>query len=230
MLSHGRHTGYHGGMWRWSFEPADGGLTWRGRAYDRARDSFFLEHGLDDRLVYLGTETIDDQGFGRVALAMAVGPGGALAPLAETRIDAPASAVADPSGTFVWLATGWTAGTTRLDAYRPEANGALGRPESADWQRPAPVVHPSGRVLYAASPTHVEAYAVDPVTGRPRLSARVAFAAADRLPLAVHPQGRFVYVAAPTEVHAFRAEADGRLEDYGRVAPGGTRLVTVRPQ
>src|SRR5262245_54537060 len=130
MLSAGHHTGYHGGMWRWSFDEADGGLTWRGKAYDRARDPFFLVHGLDDRIVYLGTETADDRGFGRVALAMAVGPGGALAPLSETGIDAPAEGVADPSGTFFWLATGWSSGTTRLDAYRPAGNGGLGRPES----------------------------------------------------------------------------------------------------
>jgi 6-phosphogluconolactonase (cycloisomerase 2 family) len=83
-------------------------------------------------------------------------------------------------------------------------------------------------VLYTASATHVEAYAVDPARGTPRLVAQVAYAGADRLPLAVDPAGRFVYAVSPEEVHAFRTAADGRLQDYGRVAPGGTHVLTLR--
>lgn len=229
MLSGGRHTGQHGGMWRWAFDPADGGLTWRGRAYALARDPFFLVHGLDDEVIYLGTESLED-GFTDVAVAMDVGRDGALTPAAQTPIETISAAVADPAGTFFWIAAGSRSAARRLHAYRPAASGALGRPESAEWGRRVPVPHPRGRVLYTASPTHVEAYAVDPLRGTPRLVSQAAYAGADVLPMAVHPDGTFLYVAARDEVHAFRTDADGRLEEYGRVAPGGTHMVTVRPR
>ena len=229
MLSGGRHTGQHGGMWRWSFDPADGGLAWRGRAYALARDPFFLVHGLEDEQIYLGTESLDE-GFTDVAVAMDVGRDGALTPSAQTAIETISAAVPDPAGTFFWVAAGTRNAARRLHAYRPAASGALGRPESVEWDRRVPVPHPSGRVLYTASPTHVESYAVDPLRGTPRLVAQVAYPGADVLPLAVHPDGTFLYVAARDEVHAFRTDAEGRLEEYGRVAPGGIRMVTVRPR
>jgi len=224
MLSGGPHTGYHGGMWRWAFETGDGGLTWRGIA-GHAHDAFFLQKRGDGAYVYLGTEVDGPSGWS--ILVYRVGPGGILTLVSETSLGGQAAAVADPAGTFFWVVTHGR--TDRLDAYRPAPNGSLGSSKGAvEWRARAPVPHPSGRVLYSASAMRVEAYAVDPLTGTPRLTAQVDYADGDQQPLAVDPSGRFLYAASATEVHAFRTDGEGRLEEYGRVAPGGTRLVLTR--
>lgn len=224
MLSGGAFTGYHGGMWRWSFDAGDGGLTWRGVAAP-SRDPFFLVPSTSDaRFLYLGTETLDNAGFGIQVSVLRIGAGGALNQVAATRLDSASTAVA--AGHFLWIASPYR--TPRLAAYAPGAAGALGPVLSTiEWTRPAPVAHPGGRVLYSASATEVEAYAVDINDGTPRLVAHVPAAGADPYRLAVHPSGRFLYLVTAAEVRAFRTDSFGHLEDHGRVAPGGGPAVLL---
>lgn len=226
MLGYGPHTGYHGGLWRWAFDPADGGLAWRGSAA-AARDPFFLAAGADGRIVYLGTEILEPR-FRNAAVALEVGPSGTLRPIAETPLPDPATAVIDPSGRFVWLVTGYSIASSHIAAHRPAPDGTLGPAEELPWGRRAPVAHPSGGVLYTATSTHVEAHAVDPETGAPRLTGQVPHTGGDQQPLAVHPSGRYLYAVSPEGVRAFRTDLQGNLEEFGRVGPGGTHVVLTR--
>jgi 6-phosphogluconolactonase (cycloisomerase 2 family) len=226
MLGRGPYTGYHGGLWRWSFDTADGGLAWRGSA-GAARDPFFLAASADRRIVYLGTEILEPR-FRNAAVALEVDAAGTLRPVGETTLPAPARPVIDPSGRFVWLVSGYSTTSWRIAAHRPGPDGTLGPAAELEWGRRAPVAHPSGGVLYTMTSTHVEAHAVDPETGTPRLTAQVPHTGGDLQPLAVHPSGRYLYAVSSEGVRAFHTDAQGHLEEFGRVGPGGTHVVLTR--
>jgi 6-phosphogluconolactonase (cycloisomerase 2 family) len=197
-----------------------------------ARDPFFVKPAAGGRFLYLGTET-SASATGNALKVLSVGPTGALTEVGSTPLDARSEAVVDPHGSFVWVAT--PSRPPRLSTYRTSLAGPLVGPlATVDWPRPAPIVHPSGRVLYTASATHVEAYAVDR-NGVPHLAAQVPYPDADRWPLAIGPSGRFVYVVSATEVHAFVTtvavvgslgdDPETFLIDHGRVGPGGSQAV-----
>src|SRR4029078_10029358 len=129
---------------------------------------------------------------------------------------------------FLWHAPWDSAGRiTSLEVFRIDPGGALERTVVPPWDRDLPVPHPTGNVLYANGPGTVEAYRVDPATGRPTLSATVPYAGA-KARLSVDPSGDWLYAVSEDEVRAYRTDDGGALVERGRAGEGGFGPVFVR--
>lgn len=219
-------TGYHGGFWQLSIDPASGRLEWQGEAYSNwesgrlawspARSTlyFWTERAYPRRPSVLRAVKPDRDG--RLGLVDEVETGyGEIQP--------------DPSGSFLWFGP-WNASgrLTALDVFRIEQSGALERVASLPWDRDMPVPHPTGKVLYANGPGTVEAYRVDPATGLPTLAGSVPYAGT-RASLAALPSGEWLYAVSEEEVRAYRTDTTGALVERGRVlAEGGFGAAFLR--
>lgn len=213
-------TGYHGGLWRFAIDRANGRLEWRPLSF-RAREPAFIEWWPSRSLLYVWMEELN--GPPHVFLrALRIGAAGDLSRAAEVSIDW-GQAEADPAGQFLWMTQG-DSGFEVLDAYVVGPDGALSRAGTTPWGRAAPTAHPTGRVLYAVSGARLEAFAVDPASGVPRLVASVPAPSDASRPPVVDPSGTFVYLAGPEGVRGYRTDAAGTLREIGTVAPGGGAL------
>ena len=83
-------------------------------------------------------------------------------------------------------------------------------------------------MLYAASATGLESFAVDPGTGASSPMAAVPPAGDLRARLAVDPSGGFVYSVTDDAVQAYRTDPAGSLRPAGPVAPGGKAVALIR--
>jgi 6-phosphogluconolactonase (cycloisomerase 2 family) len=225
MITRPIGTGYHGGLFRFAIDRGSGRLQFRHLSF-RSREPAFLEWWPSRSLLYVWMEDLSGPPY-VLLRALRIARDGDLSRGPEISIEW-GQAEADPAGVFLWMTQGDT-GFDTLDAYVPGTGGALTRASTTPWQHGPPAAHPSGRVLYAISGARLDAYAVDPDTGAPRL-ATSAPAPPDAYRVAVDPSGQFAFVATGAVVRGYRTDAAGGLREIGTVAGAGrvVTLLTVR--
>jgi hypothetical protein len=217
--------GSHGDFWRFEIDTGRGAVSWRDDWLE-AKEAWFLALWGSGSVLYMGTESTDPSGV--FVRAVRVGPFGSLSRIADVDTDYGVG-VADPAGTFLWVANEYVDGKVFgvLEAYRPSSSGALAPAGSAPWHRGVPAAHPSGRLLFALDGPQLQSFAVDPVSGAPRLVSSAVLPLEGFARVAADPGGEFVYAATADAVYSVRTDAAGRLRALGRVADRGGLLAMV---
>lgn len=225
-LSGALGTGYHNDLWELAVDADNGLLDFLGQAHQPSYDPSLLKLSAARATLFIWAEQYSPRD-GPFIRALRPDGAGRLEVVAQVRAQYGVFEP-DPSGHFLWHAPWDSAGRiTSLEVFRIDPGGALERTVALPWDRDLPVPHPTGKVLYANGPGTVEAYRVDPATGRPTLSAGVPYAGA-KARLSVDPSGDWLYAVSEDEVRAYRTDDGGALVERGRAGEGGFGPVFVR--